>query len=171
MKQYINRKNVGMFCIVFFCLAVLVTSTFSVIYLRSSEKERIDYTELLSADADAAFSHVSQPVSGTISSCNSIFSATWYEHFSNIAEIYADDFNALKQIEVGDEMTRLVMNQPMVSDILVVMPQRGYVVSRFGWRPLESYVQIYKTVNIDSSQGYTVMPVITATKTPTMICC
>ena len=85
-----------MFCMVFFCLAVLVGSIVTTSYFRSKAKETSDYVAVLEDNTNSVFNHVSQPISSVISSCNSIFSAAWYEHYQNIAGIYLEEFDVLK---------------------------------------------------------------------------
>ena len=66
MKQYINRKSIGMFCMVFFCLAVLVGSIVTTSYFRSKAKETSDYVAVLEDNTNSVFNHVSQPISSVI---------------------------------------------------------------------------------------------------------
>ncbi len=159
MKQ-INRRSVSMFCVVFFCLAILTGVIVSTAYVRSSEKETMDYVAILNNETDEVFSHMVQPLSSSIDSGNSIFNSTWYKHYQNIADIYADEFTALKRNDIYLELQRLAAGQQLVEDFLVVMPERGYIVGSNGWYTMRMYEQVYDAISIDSSAGYTEAPVI-----------
>ncbi|MBQ5797661.1 MAG: helix-turn-helix transcriptional regulator [Firmicutes bacterium] len=162
MKQYINRRTVGMFLVVFLCLALLSGTIVTMSYMNSMEQERLDYLELLQNETGEVFDHLEQPLSEGVVDGYSVFSSTWYKHYQNIAGIYNNEFNAIKRSDIHQELSRIAGTRKLIEDFVLVMPEKQQViVSRSGWFTPEMYKLVYDTIGIDSSAGLTVTPVIT----------
>ena len=98
-----------------------------------------------------------------VNTCNSIFSSRWYKHYRNAANIYSEEFNGMKRIEILNDLAAKVTALTFVSDILIITPPPiGNIISKNGWFTINDYDRIFGSIKIKFSDTFIGMPVINA---------
>lgn len=157
MKHYGNRRSRITFVALFLCLAVLSMTVVASSWARSVEQEQADWNRCLEQETERTFTYLEQHIESAVNAGNSIFGATWFNHYRNVAQAYREEFTGLKRLEVTNELLSKVSSLQLVSDILVITPSMDNVISRTGWYSLELWHQVYgNQLYIDTSRGSTV---------------
>lgn len=161
MKEYVNRRTVAIFLLIFFCLSVVACGGITAAYAHSVERGKSDYMERLESETDRVFDYLTQSLMAGVNVCNGIFTSKWYEHHQNVAGVYDDEFDGIRRIEIQEEIQGKVIGLPLASNILVITPAQNQVICKEGWFTLPMYKRVYNTVTIDTSMGLTKSPTIT----------
>ena len=82
-------------------------------------------------------------LSAQVSRANGIFHARWDAHWMNAENIYRDEFDTLKQMEISDQLRQLKAGSAFVRDILVICPERDRVITTAGWYSFSDYARYY----------------------------
>ena len=86
MKRYTNRRSLISFLAFFLSFAVLSGIVVVSAYARSVEREEADWNRQLEHETERAFIYLEQHMQSAVRVGNSIFGATWYKHYRNVAK-------------------------------------------------------------------------------------
>ena len=158
MLKYMNRRWIYIFVITFLCLFIVTGTAFTYGYVNRVERGRNDYADGMATNAQKLMDYANQTIDSAMASVNAVFRSKWFDHYRNIAGIYAHEFDALKRIEIIQEMAAKVTVLPTVEDILIITPALDSVIGRCGWHTLERYEVIYGDVSLINHDGYLQYP-------------
>ena len=162
MKRYTNRRSLVTFLAFFLSFAVLSGIVVVSAYARSVEREEADWNRQLEHETERAFIYLEQHMQSAVRVGNSIFGATWYKHYRNVAKAYEDEFTGLKRLEVVSDLAGKVYSQPLLDDLVIITPSMNSVIIKTGWDTLNRWRLIYSSdFSIDASGGYTAPAVLT----------
>ena len=158
MLKYMNRRWIYIFVITFLCLFIVTGTAFTYGYVNRVERGGNDYADGMATNAQKLMDYANQTIDSAMASVNAVFRSKWFDHYRNIAGIYAHEFDALKRIEIIQEMAAKVTVLPTVEDILIITPALDSVIGRCGWHTLERYEVIYGDVSLINHDGYLQYP-------------
>ena len=116
MLKYMNRLWIYIFVITFLCLFIVTGTAFTYGYVNRVERGRNDYADGMATNAQKLMDYANQTIDSAMASVNAVFRSKWFDHYRNIAGIYAHEFDALKRIEIIQEMAAKVTVLPTVED-------------------------------------------------------
>ncbi len=158
MDRLFKNKKFQIFSLWYICLVLIAGSLATVTHLKEIEREQESYMLGLKEDVYNLVNYFDKSLLASVNTCSSIFLSRWYVKYRNAANIYSDEFDVLKKIEVRDDIISKIAAIPYISDILVITPHRDSVICKNGWFSTNDYNYIYKMVNIDLSDAS--MPII-----------
>ncbi len=142
------------FALVFVCLLTVTMLGIYVLGSRLISDRRAFYAESLQRQSEKVLNCFSQNLANNRNTAMSIFSAQWYQHYRNVADVYAEEFNALKKIEIANSVQSQVASMSFTEDILIITPAKDSIIRRSGWYSLEQHRFIYPYIEIDTSAGH-----------------
>ena len=161
MSRIFKNRRIGIFFLWYSCLFLIVGLLVTFIFIKEVRQERETYMLSLEQDADNIIKYLDQNFTAIVNTCNSIFSSTWYNHYRNVANIYKDEFNGMKKIEIMNDIASKVTALPFVSDILIITPfPEQNVICKNGWFTFDDYEKFYGQVKIELPEKLTEPPVI-----------
>lgn len=160
LGKLFKNKTICIFILCYICLFLVAGSVVTVTYLKDIKQERESYMLYLEEETQNTINHFKQSFIASVNTCNSIFSSRWYNHYRNIANIYSDEFDGIKKIEVLNDIAAKVTALPFVSDILIITPPLGDVICKNGWFTFNDYDKIYGMVKIENSNTFMNPPTI-----------
>jgi AraC-like DNA-binding protein len=84
---------------------------------------------------------------------NSIFSSHWYSHYNTESDMYDNEFDYLKQMEITSELTSRIASLEYTYNILIITPNFDEVIHRVGWYSIKDYSEYYGDVSISSNSS------------------
>ncbi|MGI5894968.1 MAG: helix-turn-helix domain-containing protein [Candidatus Merdivicinus sp.] len=106
-------------------------------------KEQLRYQEQAAYDTSKTFLYFSSDFTNMINSANTIYQSLWYRHLRTPANIYQEEFHAIRKSEISQELKSKTISMKFVSNILVITPD--YVITKDGWFDHEQYEFYYNT--------------------------
>ncbi|NMA96116.1 MAG: helix-turn-helix transcriptional regulator [Clostridiales bacterium] len=162
MRKMLNNKSFRVFIATFISFMTIASAITTSIYIREVRKERIQYLKTIDEHTENTVDHLNQNFEAVIATSNSIFVSKWYLHYRNHANVYDDNFDIFKRMDITSEIQSKVTALPYVTDILVVIPISDTVIHRRGWSTINNYAKIYGQIVIDLNNDPTTPPSISS---------
>ncbi len=161
LGKLFKNKTIRIFFLWYICLFLVAGSVVTATYLKEIKQEQKSYMLYLEEEVQNTINYFRQSFVAGVNTCNSIFSSLWYKHYRNVANIYSDEFNGMRKIEVMNDIAAKVTALPFVSDILIITPPPlSNVICKNGWFTFNDYDKIYGMVKIENSNTFTDSPTI-----------
>lgn len=153
MKPIWNHMAVRTFLIFFFCLWIPISGTAMYWQHTRLQAERSAYERETAEKTGRFVENLKTELSNITLAGYSVFSSQWYRRLVNSSEVYKDEFNALRQLEISQWIAHKVNSFNCVSDILTVVPSIDTVVCKSNWYTLEDYRYCIGHAAFSASKG------------------
>lgn len=161
MLRITSRRQKKDFWQVFCCFEAVCLILLSISAARTVRLECRSYQEGIHARTQRVELALSKELTNCVNTCNAIFSSTWYMHFRNHADLYAEEFTPLRRQEIIEDLRTKASSQRLLADIVVITPSKDCVINRSNWLCLEDYQRFYGDLSITPAEDVTQMPEIT----------
>lgn len=163
MHRMTSRRQKRDFWRVFCCFEAVCLILLSLSAGRTIQIERRSYQQQLHARTQRVEVALSAELTNCISTCNAVFSSTWYMHFRNHADLYAQEFTPLRRQEIIDDLRSKASAQKLLSDIVVITPSKDSVINRENWLCMEDYQRFCGELSIAANEDVRQPPEIAVT--------
>ncbi len=160
MKRLSRSKRV--FALVFACLFAVTLLGVSILGTQLVSNRRAAYNESLQRESEKTLNYFSQCLTTNQSICMSVFNATWYHHYRNHVNAYAQEFDALKKIEIANSVQSLVAAMHFTDDMMIITPAKNTIIRCGCWYTMDLHRFVYPRIEIDTSAGLTEYPKVTS---------
>ncbi len=161
MNKYLNRRCLYIFVITFICLSLVSGIAATAGYVTRIENNKAGYEAMMAQDTARVLEYAGQHFNTAISGGNLIFAEKWYNHYRNVAGVYADEFTEVRKMEIQQEIGTKVAMLPLVEDILIITPSMDSIICKNGWLTIERYSDLYGPISVTNEGGYLQSPVVT----------
>lgn len=163
MKKKLAKRTIRSFLLWYLCFLLLAGVVITASQLVALRAEKATYLQGLSADAQRLMEYFGLDLRGVVDSGNSIFLSRWYKHYRNNANIYEDEFDGLRKMEILEDLRFRMTSMAYVSDILIITPPPlDTIITPNGWFSFADYAKIYGAVRVEYPDGYTQPPAVSA---------
>ena len=163
MRKLLKSRIIRVFLLWYSCLFLVAASVVTAIYIKEIRQEKDAYIISIEKETQHILNYFSQSFTASVDTCNSIFTSRWYMHYRNVANIYIDEFDGMKKMEILQDIASKVTALTFVSDILIITPHpNNSIISKNGWFTFDEYDKIYGLVDIVLPDTYKKPPVVSA---------
>lgn len=161
MVRMTSRRQKRDFWQLFCCFEAVCLILVGLSAWRTVRSEKRSYLDAIHARTERVQVSMSQEFTGCVNTCNAIFSSTWYMHFRNHADLYAEEFTPLRRQEIIDDLRGKASAQRYLQNIAVITPSKDCVITGENWLSIRDYMSFYGVLDIDVGEDTTQEPIVT----------
>lgn len=162
VKKVFAKRNTRVFLLWYLCFVLAAGTVVTASQYQNIARERQAYAASLAADTGRLLEYFSHNFRAAVDSAGSVFLSRWYKHYRNVADLYAEEFDGMRRIEIQEDLRSRLTSMAYVSDILVITPPPlGTIITPNGWFSFADYEKIYGMVTVDYHGDYTRTPEVT----------
>lgn len=151
-RKSILPRSIRIFLLVFLCLTCISIVSTCILGSQIIQSKKASYEKELNNETNQTFLYFNQISKSNQSAGYHLFFLKWYRHYRNIANLYENEFDPIRRMEISQSINSMIVGLQFVSDILIITPSDDTVITKNSWYSLNDYQKYYKTVSITLSE-------------------
>lgn len=149
------------FLLCWFCVALPIMAMVGISSVRGYQLGRVRYEQDAQENASSLLAYLSTRFQHAFTTGASVMSSRWYQHYLNIAALYADEFDPSFRADMIKQFSRMISTLDFVYDMMVIVPINNAVICSKGWMTFDMFEKTYgHIIRIHAEAGENIIPEI-----------